>query len=126
MGEEAYSLIENLGLCEGNCNENCAEGLVCITPENESVRGCSGTARSDYKYCTYPALEYLSNQNDVNLDYQESFLRVTDDGNVKIYGAQSDLSSADSQYLVWDSQSGHVSVPSAESLDFEHGSDLSR
>lgn len=127
-GETAFNLVDNLGLCEGNCDTNCADGLVCVAPDTDgNVRGCSGLPLLDYKYCAYPVLTNKPDNNGVDLStFKESFLRVTDDGSVEIYAVENDLSISSNQYLVWNREGTFSQNPTAESLDFEHDFDLSR
>ena len=127
-GLNAYSLIEDLGLCEGNCDTNCADGLVCISPDQDgSVRGCYGISNTNYKYCTYPILDN-SKSSSGSLDFTESFFRVTNTGNtgiLQVYGLRTDLSVASEKYLVWDSNNLNLSNLVSENNDFDHDSDFS-
>ena len=124
-GIDAFSLIANLGLCEGNCDTNCADGLVCISPDQDgSVRGCYGISNANYKYCTYPILDN-SKSSSGSLDFTESFFRVTNTGILQVYGLSTDLSVASEKFLVWDSINLKNSNPVSESNDFKHDSDFS-
>eukprot|EP00979_Chaetoceros_neogracilis_P017510 scaffold10231_cov289-Chaetoceros_neogracile.AAC.1 len=118
-GEYAYD-HGTLDLCEGNCQYdfNCVNGLVCSNASNHGhVPGCTGTSVGSFNYCTYPELKSMMS---TSISNDNVFLRVGDDGIVKVYNEGGTT-------LIWNSASidSDTNVVSSETLFDADRNDIS-
>jgi len=118
-GEYAYD-HGTLDLCEGNCQYdfNCVNGLVCSNASNHGhVPGCTGTSVGSFNYCTYPELKSMTS---TSISNDNVFLRVGDDGIVKVYNEGGTT-------LIWNSASidSDTNVVSSETLFDADRNDIS-
>jgi len=90
LGFNAHSKVNRkLFVCEGDCDKDshCEDGLVCFK-RNQNVNsilppGCTGTPIDYMDYCIYPELTNIPSGEVLNND--GAFIRVGDDGTVKVF-----------------------------------------
>ena len=81
-------------VCEGSCDvdSSCEDGLVCFQRYSDDAPpppGCTGTPKEDWNYCTYPQLNSIFSGEE--LDNNGAFLRVDDEGLVKVFSSNGEL-----------------------------------
>ena len=95
LGFDAHSKVKRkLFVCEGDCDKDshCEDGLVCFKRNSDDAPpppGCTGTPYQDMDYCTYPQLKNIFSGE--ALDNNGAFIRVSDDGMVKVFSSNGEL-----------------------------------
>lgn len=119
LGWDAHAAVNRkLVVCEGDCDEDshCEDGLVCFQRNSDEAPpppGCTGTPYQHMDYCIYPQLKNIFTGE--ALDNNGVFIRVSDDGMVKVFSK----SSGD---IIW--SSGSSSIVQETAL-FDISSDIS-
>ena len=116
LGWDAHNFNRRLVVCEGDCDDDshCEDGLVCFHRDGISAPpppGCTGTPITNMDYCIYPELKEIPPVEALVND--GAFLRVDDDGTVKVFSINGGI--------IWNSGSSLVQ----ETAKFDIGSDVS-
>lgn len=91
-----------LELCQGDCDidSHCAEGLVCFERNDLSpIPGCTGIGTEGMDYCAFP--ELIKKSTIDSISNNGAFLRVADEGIVKVYDEFGTT-------LIWSSENDEV------------------